>query len=80
MAFLFWLFSGPLIAGVLWTHADRFDDSLPDVFRDWREHCVPECFKAVCPIGNPIHHSSHSGFMFKPDVSLPPFRSINHAT
>jgi hypothetical protein len=40
------------------------------------DDCVSEGFKSVCPVGNPISHSTHVGFS-APDVSDTTIESIN---
>ena len=40
----------------------RIKYHLPDLSRNLWDDCVPEHFNSVCPIGNPISHSTHIGF------------------
>ena len=45
-------------------------NSAPNQFRDLRNYGVSECCKSVCPIGNPISHSTHAGFSFPPSIAI----------
>ena len=46
------------------------ENGAPNQFRDLRNYGVSEGCKSVCPIGNPISHSTHVGFSFPPSIAI----------
>jgi hypothetical protein len=54
----------------------RFEDGIADQFRDLGNYGVSQGFKSVCPMGNPISHSTHGGFS-APDSGDTTMESIN---
>jgi len=59
-----------------WRGFDCGEDCPADQFGNLGNYGVSEGFKSVCPVGNPISHSTHVGFN-APDVSETTCESIN---
>ena len=55
---------------------DRCEDRIADQLGDLRDYGVSEGFKSVCPVKNPISHSTHVGFR-APDTPDTTCESIN---